>query len=176
VLADATDFLVSDVADVAAELSYLYGPTPNTPPAPDRSRSFVERVRSFQRNAEIDTTLTITSSKPPLATGAAPTDRRAVSLGLRWSLFALPDTPMPRRAADKRIGYFGDTVRDFGAIGPRALGSDVDFLYRWRLEKKDPRAPLSEPGAHPLLLRSPRRSGSPRSCCRCSRRASMATS
>ena len=55
----------------------------------------------------------------------------------------LPDTPMHPRVADDRVGYFVTSRFDFAddhKISPR-----VNYIQRWRLEKKDPAAELSEP-------------------------------
>jgi hypothetical protein len=50
---------------------------------------------------------------------------------------------MAPRLADDRVGYFTSTRWDFGddtRVDPR-----VHYINRWRLEKKDPAAALSEP-------------------------------
>jgi hypothetical protein len=85
----------------------------------------------------------------PGAPGPAPSiphalpDARSMFLGLHYALANLPEQPMRPRKADPRVGYF-DTVRqDFSddlARTPR-----VHQINRWRLEKKDPAAALSEP-------------------------------
>ncbi len=85
----------------------------------------------------------------PGAPGPAPTiphavpDARSLFLGLHYALAKLPEQPMKARKADPRVGYF-DTVRqDFSddlARTPR-----VHQINRWRLEKKDSAAALSEP-------------------------------
>jgi len=85
----------------------------------------------------------------PGAPGPAPSipqavpDARSLFLGLHYSLAKLPEQPMRSRKSDPRVGYF-DTVRqDFSddlARTPR-----VHQINRWRLEKKDPAAEMSEP-------------------------------
>ncbi|MGH6647136.1 zinc-dependent metalloprotease [Aquabacterium sp.] len=70
-------------------------------------------------------------------------DPRSLFINVRYSLRALPATAMKSRAADPRVGYFTTTVADFTqdlARTPRQR-----FISRWRLEKKDPAAALSEP-------------------------------
>ncbi len=70
-------------------------------------------------------------------------DPRSMFITVHYSLSALPDKPMSTRSADPRIGYFTSTVADFTddlARTPRQR-----FINRWRLEKKDPAAALSEP-------------------------------
>jgi hypothetical protein len=70
-------------------------------------------------------------------------DPRSLFINVRYSLRALPPTAMKPRAADARVGYFTTSVADFTqdlARTPRQR-----FISRWRLDKKDPAAPLSEP-------------------------------
>ena len=70
-------------------------------------------------------------------------DIRSLFLGFHYSLAKLPDTPMRPRVADPRIGYFGTDVWDFTTDDRRI--PIVHYVNRWRLEKKDPTAALSEP-------------------------------
>ncbi|RZI81103.1 MAG: DUF5117 domain-containing protein, partial [Rubrivivax sp.] len=67
-------------------------------------------------------------------------DPRSLFINVRYSLRSLPETAMKPRIADARVGYFTSTVADFThdlARTPRQR-----FINRWRLEKKDPLAPL----------------------------------
>ncbi len=60
-------------------------------------------------------------------------DARSLLVGLHYSLAPLPDTPMPTRRADPRVGLFTSTVLDFSddlQLSPRQR-----FVNRWRLEK-----------------------------------------
>jgi hypothetical protein len=70
-------------------------------------------------------------------------DPRSMVLGVHLAIGRLPETPMPARLADARVGTFNTTVQDFGndlSRSPRQR-----YVARWRLEKKDPAAALSEP-------------------------------
>jgi len=70
-------------------------------------------------------------------------DARSMLVGLHYSLAPLPKEPMRPRRADPRVGLFSTTVLDFGndlQASPRQR-----WVNRWRLEKKDPAATLSEP-------------------------------
>jgi Met-zincin/Domain of unknown function (DUF5117) len=70
-------------------------------------------------------------------------DPRSMLLGVHIAIGKLPETMMTQRLADARIGHFSTTVQDFGddlARSPRQR-----YVNRWRLEKKDPAAALSEP-------------------------------
>jgi len=70
-------------------------------------------------------------------------DTRSLLVGLHYSLAPLPLQPMSPRRADPRIGLFTTTVLDFSSDlqdSPRQR-----WVNRWRLEKKDPAAEISEP-------------------------------
>jgi hypothetical protein len=70
-------------------------------------------------------------------------DTRSLFVSHHYSLAPLPEQVMAARRADPRIGLFSHTVLDFGddlARSPRKR-----IVNRWRLEKKDPLAALSEP-------------------------------
>jgi hypothetical protein len=69
-------------------------------------------------------------------------DRRSLFLGLQYSFTKLPE-PMPPRVADPRVGHFVDEVWDF--TDDRNRTPRQYLVQRWRLEKKDPTATLSEP-------------------------------
>ncbi len=70
-------------------------------------------------------------------------DVRSLFFGLHYSLSKLPDQPMAARRADPRVGYFSTTVFDFA--DDLARTPKQRMVNRWRLEKKDPAAELSEP-------------------------------
>jgi hypothetical protein len=81
----------------------------------------------------------------PPKTGSLPSttpDGRSLLTDFRYSFLKLPDEPMAPRLADDRIGHFVTTRKDY-------TGDDGDgrvrLVNRWRLEKADPSAPLSEP-------------------------------
>ena len=70
-------------------------------------------------------------------------DARSMLIGLHYSIAPLPETTMATRLADPRLGLFTTTRLDFGndfSLNPRQR-----LVNRWRLEKKDPAAALSEP-------------------------------
>jgi len=70
-------------------------------------------------------------------------DVRSLFLGLHYSLLRLPEQPMAPRQADPRLGHFTTLVQDFGNDQRRSPRQR--YINRWRLEKKDPTAALSEP-------------------------------
>ena len=77
---------------------------------------------------------------PPPATVP---DIRSLFLGFYYNFSKLPDEPMRPRIADDRIGYFMNSRYDFSSDSK--LTPRVNYIHRWRLEKKDPAAEMSEP-------------------------------
>jgi hypothetical protein len=76
---------------------------------------------------------------PPLTTVP---DARSLFLGYTYNLAKLPD-PMPKRRADPRVGHFENEVWDFSTDAKYTARTHI--VQRWRLEKKDPNATVSEP-------------------------------
>jgi hypothetical protein len=70
-------------------------------------------------------------------------DARSLFFGLHYAFASLPAQPMKPRRADPRVGYFTSNVADFSQDLERT--PQQRFVNRWRLEKKDPTAALSEP-------------------------------
>jgi hypothetical protein len=137
---DVTGFFVSDYADVGRFIKPYYG---NKPVTFDKARSHVSGVMGFPRNVEVDVALTYQANDPPVVGGEGVSDYRSIPLGIRYSLFALPERPMRPRLADDRVGLFLDAVRDFSR--DRRETQFVRYVTRWRLEKRDHGGDLSEP-------------------------------
>src|SRR6266550_4574386 len=69
-------------------------------------------------------------------------DERSLFLGYYYSLAKLPEAMTPR-VADDRIGHFMARRWDFSSDSNAF--PEVYYVKRWRLEKKDPDAEMSEP-------------------------------
>jgi len=88
---------------------------------------------------------------PPVTPGPTPyrsppstlQDVRSLFLGVHYSFSRLPEEAMRPRLADPRIGYFTNVRWDY--TDDLSLSPRVHYIARWRLEKKDPQAALSEP-------------------------------
>ena len=114
-----------------------------------RDRSFVEEVVSFPENIEATTTHTYTV--PPSSgsqTGPSTQNRRGMRPGsatvvLHYSMVKLPEEPMQSRLFDERVGYFSVRQIDYGRDEHRS--PNRRFITRWRLEKQDPDAAVSDP-------------------------------
>jgi len=119
----------------------------------DASRSFIERVVSFPQNIEVEATHTFTNPPdmtPATAAPAPPNPFLGAGMGtgsasvvMHYSMVKLPEKPMTPRLFDERVGYFSVRKMDYGKDEHRA--PQRTYITRWRLEKKDPNAELSEP-------------------------------
>lgn len=103
-------------------------------------RSFIEHVAAFPENVNV--TAVQTGVAAPMNSGPnAPSV--ANSVRLEWSLLKLPEEPMMPRLYDSRVGYL--TV-DYTGYDDGGHGAEpVRYIRRFRLEKKDPTAEVSEP-------------------------------
>jgi hypothetical protein len=113
----------------------------------DPSRSYVERAVSFPENIEVEATHTYSTGvelQGGPATNAANAARPgSASVVMHFSMVKLPEKPMAPRVFDERVGYFTVQNYDYGRDEHRA--ERRRYIARWRLEKKDPSAALSEP-------------------------------
>src|ERR1043166_4463653 len=126
----------------------------------DASRSFIEKTKSFPTNIEVEVSQTYTS--PPDMTpgggGGGPQPQpqpnpNPFAQGMRagtnatvvmhYSMVKLPENQMMPRLFDERVGYFTVVNHDYGVDEQRA--PKRTYITRWRLEKKDPNAEISEP-------------------------------
>jgi Met-zincin/Domain of unknown function (DUF5117)/Domain of unknown function (DUF5118) len=122
----------------------------------DASRSFIEKTKSFPINIEVEVSQTYTSPPDMTPTGGGapqPQPPNPFAQGMRagtnatvvmhYSMVKLPENPMMPRLFDERVGYFTVHKYDYGIDEQRA--PQRTFITRWRLEKKDPNAEISEP-------------------------------
>ncbi|HEX2191250.1 MAG TPA: zinc-dependent metalloprotease, partial [Longimicrobiaceae bacterium] len=111
----------------------------------DPARSFVERVATFPDNVEVEATHTyaVTPPTPPGTPEELRPGPRTASIVMHWSMVRLPERPMMPRLADSRVGFFAVSRHDFGTEEHRAARRT--YISRWRLEKRDPSAEVSEP-------------------------------
>ena len=101
----------------------------------DKSRSFIDKAKSFPRNTEITHTLTFPSSNPPRSNRS-----ETFTFQMNHSIIALPENPMPIRYTDHRVGWFSLEKYNYSS---KALKSDnYRVAVRWRMEPKDEAAYL----------------------------------
>ena len=140
VLVDASDFLLQDAHDVIGRLRAGQQGTYSL----DKSRSafYLPRTKNFPENSEFEVTLTFTGQ----ATGGyirsvTPTPN-FVTVREHHSFVKLPDNRYKPRKFDPRAGYFSISYYDYAT--PISEPLEKRFITRHRLEKKDPKAAVSE--------------------------------
>lgn len=111
----------------------------------DPTRCFLEYARAFPDNIEVESTLTLSRPADPVP---MPFAQRGMPVGtasvlMHYSMVKLPAQPMLPRVMDTRVGYFTVNQIDYGRALDRV--QTRRFICRWRLEKKDPTAEISEP-------------------------------
>ena len=113
----------------------------------DGSRSYVDRVKVFPGNLRVDAVQTyhVSSFLPgtPSVPGQPNPAPRSATVLMAYSFLGLPEQPMRGRSFDDRVGYWTVNRRDYGS--PEHESKVEQLITRWRLEKKDPAAALSEP-------------------------------
>ena len=117
----------------------------------DPSRSTLERISAYPENIEAEASLTYTRTPTPPGAPTAPANPftgagmrpGSATVVLHYSMVKLPEKPMMPRHFDERVGYF--TARQYDYSRDEHRAPQVRYITRWRLEKKDPGAALSEP-------------------------------
>ncbi|MCA3217628.1 MAG: zinc-dependent metalloprotease [Burkholderiales bacterium] len=128
----------------------------------DRANSNIERARTsesgtivtFRKHFAVPKLPAPPLTPPPPGTPQVPPpqalpDARSLFLSFAYTLAPLPAQPMRPRLADQRVGHFTTAFWDFG--NPASGDARTHYVERWRLEKKDPAAELSEP-KEPILV------------------------
>jgi hypothetical protein len=140
---DVTRLFTSDVSEFSAR-QRLNASTM------DATRSYIERVTPYPENVEAEASHTYTRSAPsPGSQSEMPGFGRggmrpgSATIVLHYSMVKLPENPMTPRLFDERVGYFSVEQMDYGRDEQRA--PHREYITRWRLEKKDPAAAVSEP-------------------------------
>jgi len=114
----------------------------------DESRSVIDldASGSFPLNTEIEALLTFTTDSE---TQLNQPDAHALSVREHHSFVQLPAPGYEPRQSDPRVGFFGREFQDFSQPFDEPLNRQ--WISRWRLEKKDPTAAVSEP-VKPLVF------------------------
>ncbi|MFG5410203.1 zinc-dependent metalloprotease [Piscinibacter sakaiensis] len=149
VLVDA-GFLLSDIPGYSTAIERAF----RMPMALDRGNSYFEKVRVADDLTTLSANIHYGVPRipaPPLTPSPVPTppppkttpDPRSLFVTYVYNFVKPAETPMAARRTDPRLGHFFDVVTDLSddlKPNPRQ-----HLVTRWRLEKKDPAAALSEP-------------------------------
>ncbi|GIU38657.1 periplasmic metalloprotease [Shewanella colwelliana] len=119
---------ISDVLEQTKQGSYRL----------DKEKSLIlpEGVKSFERNSDVDVLLTFNAAKSGEQVAQVTPDGKHLSLRLRYSFIALPDTDFKARPYHPMSGYLSDDYLDYGT----EVNQDIvkRHLLRHRLEKVTP--------------------------------------
>ena len=135
-----TSFLLEDAHGVSKRLKQRKQGTFKI----DKGRSavYLDRTKAFPLNIEFDMLLTFTGSDPGnLLRSVTPTPN-AITVNQHHSFVALPDSDYETRKFDPRSGVNALTFYDYST--PVNESTQKQYIYRHRLEKKDPSAEISE--------------------------------
>jgi hypothetical protein len=135
---DVTDLFKKDVPEFSARRALSAG-------AMDNARSFIEEFKAFPRNINVRV---LASFAPGKSKGGGSSDDAPESSGLTallcHSMVKLPETQMKPRRFDSRVGFFTESFTDYSDHNDHEA-ENVRYILRWRLEKKNAEAKISEP-------------------------------
>ena len=111
----------------------------------DGRRSMIRSVRAFPKNIAIGFYQTWIPDEKDLLKPPKDEDPPPAGLGFsfRTNFLLLPEKPMLVRCEDERVGYFSIPFNDYSTGEHRVVSRAA--ITRYRLEKKDPGAAVSEP-------------------------------
>ena len=111
---------------------------------PDPSKTLIDKVFNNKTNTAVEVTFAYTNKSPnsDAYSVAAVTDPRYLSVTGRHIFIKMPDEGYEPRINDHRIGYFVNKSTDLTSYENYP---NFALINKWRLVKKDPSAPLSEP-------------------------------
>ncbi|HET6575830.1 MAG TPA: zinc-dependent metalloprotease [Fimbriiglobus sp.] len=140
----ATNLIMQDSLDVGAKRAGGFGGMI------DSERSYLQEIKAFPTNIEARALLTLRGGGGGRSFGSDGPSQpsfggsmRTSTVVVHYSLFALPDEPMTPRFFDPRVGYFTEGYADYSS--PKTWVTEKELIARFRLEKKDPKAEVSEP-------------------------------
>ncbi len=139
-LVDATDFLIRDAHGVADRLAENKQGSYHL----DKSRSafHLERTKAFPKNVEFDVLLTFTGKATGENIKSVAPNAASVTVHQHHSFVKLPDNNYKPRVYDARSGCYPMAYLDYATPVNQSIVKR--FIYRHRLEKKDPSAAVSE--------------------------------
>jgi len=140
VLVDASDFILQDIHGVARRLDR----TKQGKYKLDKSRSAIypPRTKSFPDNTELEARITFTGDKPGKFVQQASIAPNVISLRMHHSFIRLPDDNYSSRKFHPQSGFWSFEYQDYAQPINRPITQRV--IPRHRLEKKTPKAELSE--------------------------------
>lgn len=108
----------------------------------DKNKSKINEIKNYPENTNVKTEYVY--SNPTVLNGgsAAVTDGRNVSIKVFHTFMNMPEDDYEPRMDDARVGYFLTQTNDMTTT---ETINYRDMIHRWKLVKKNPDAPISEP-------------------------------
>ena len=155
-LVDANALLGGDLNSLQTQLESSF----RLSYALDRGNTSIERIRTSDQSTSVTFRAHFAVPRlpaPPSFVPGGPTpnpamlpnpprslpDARSLFLSIAYTLAPLPAQPMRPRVADQRVGFFTTGYTDLA--NDTSEGRRKHLIHRWRLEKKDPAAAVSDP-------------------------------
>ena len=150
VLVEINSLLFADIPGYATRLETAF----RMPFALDVRNTSVSGVNNSEALTGVQVKVHFSVPKmaaPPLTPSPVPLpppprttpDPRSLFVSYYYSFSQLPTEPMSPRVADDRLGHFVSNRADYSEDLTSKVS--VHYVNRWRLEKKDPSAAMSEP-------------------------------
>jgi len=140
VLVDATPLFMRDAADVVGGLREADQGAFRFDAA--KSGFYPARMKAFPDNTEIETIITFAADQPGALVANVTPNPQAFTMRIHHSFLRAPVGYTPR-PADPRIGVSSVNFRDYARTFNES--TEVGWVTRWRLEKQNPGAAMSEP-------------------------------
>ena len=132
---DVSDLFISDIPEL--------GPVEGL----SRDRSWVEQTWSFDDAVNVQVTQSGQARPPAGGPGGGgrggQAQPRSQTVRMFFSMARLPEEPMMPRWHDERVGFISSRSYDFSRPDNRL--EQVRFIHRFKLEKQNPNAEVSDP-------------------------------
>lgn len=140
-LVDATNFFIRDSMEVATSIKD--SELGDFKLDEERSVFYLPHTKAFPRNTEIEVLLTLSGENVSDKLRPLLPDGRTISVRQHHSFVALPEDGFRPRKLDPRVGFGPLSFKDYGVSFNE--NTETRWIRRWRLEKKNPNEPVSEP-------------------------------
>jgi Met-zincin/Domain of unknown function (DUF5117) len=139
-LVDATDFFLRDAHGIPAALHRTKQGTYKLDGT--RCAIYLPQTKNFPLNTEVEATLTFAGEEPGRWVREVTPSAESITVREHHSFLQLPPPGYKPRAYDPRSSFFGIGYMDYAT--PISEPIMKRFIARHRLEKKDPKAAVSE--------------------------------
>lgn len=135
IIEDRNGSVVIDVSDLYLEDSRIFGLQNRhrqqySVRSLDRSRSFLEYIKTFPENIEVRAVLTYNAENPPSQQRTG-----TISIEVNHSMILLPEEPMRPRLYDERVAMISVSQTDYG--DDAQFSKTKQYVTRFRLEPSD---------------------------------------